>query len=382
MPVFTSSIELSDDYPSVEPSLKLNFAGSRALDPRITFTRSSVGTYVGKDGLVKTAGNNEPRFDHDPDTLESLGLLVEEQRANFALYSDDFGNAAWVKQTGHGQTSNTTISPDGTQNADTINRGATNQYIYQSIGITGSHVMSVWAKTPAGDGNKDFVMQHFNATDGALGATTFTATEQWQRFYMVAAPTVSGGWYPCIPVDLNQDFHVWGAQVEAGDFLTSYIPTTSAAVTRESDLATITAENFSGWFNPSESTLYASVSSRGSGGGGIVGIDNDSGTTYIDPIYTSTTITFYGSGSPGNAPRSNTGKDKVIQTWNDTGDIQTFTANGATVQSYTFSSAISPNLLSIGRYSFNTGNFLNGRVSEVRYYPKALTNAQLQLLTS
>ena len=83
MPVFTSELEFSDDYPTIEPSLKLDFANARALDPRITFTRASVATYVGKDGLIKTAGVNEPRFDHDRATGESLGLLIEEQRTNY-----------------------------------------------------------------------------------------------------------------------------------------------------------------------------------------------------------------------------------------------------------------------------------------------------------
>ena len=82
MPVFTSSIEVTADYPTIKPSLNLNFARARALDPRITFTRASVGTYVGRDGRIKTAGNNEARFDHDPVTLESLGLLIEESRTN------------------------------------------------------------------------------------------------------------------------------------------------------------------------------------------------------------------------------------------------------------------------------------------------------------
>ena len=78
MPVFTSSIEVTADYPTIKSSLNMNFTRSRALDPRVTFTRASVGTYVGRDGLIKTAGNDEPRFDHDPETLESLGLLIEE----------------------------------------------------------------------------------------------------------------------------------------------------------------------------------------------------------------------------------------------------------------------------------------------------------------
>ena len=90
MPVFTSSIEVTADYPTIKPSLNLNFARSRSLDSRITFTRASVGTYVGRDGLIKTAGENEARFDHDPETLESLGLLIEESRTNIITSSSVF----------------------------------------------------------------------------------------------------------------------------------------------------------------------------------------------------------------------------------------------------------------------------------------------------
>jgi hypothetical protein len=72
-------------YPSSDPTLDLNFAGARALDPRVTFTRSSVATRVGPDGLLQTVAPNVARFDHSPTTRESLGLLVEEQRTNLLL---------------------------------------------------------------------------------------------------------------------------------------------------------------------------------------------------------------------------------------------------------------------------------------------------------
>jgi hypothetical protein len=74
--VFNTSAEL--DFPNVLPTLDLDFANSKTLDPRIDFTRASGGSYVGADGLIKYAGVNEARFDHDPVTGESLGLLVEE----------------------------------------------------------------------------------------------------------------------------------------------------------------------------------------------------------------------------------------------------------------------------------------------------------------
>jgi hypothetical protein len=65
------------NYPKVRPTLDLNFARVKELYPIITFTRASGGSYVGADGLIKLAGVNEPRFDHDPYTGESLGFLVE-----------------------------------------------------------------------------------------------------------------------------------------------------------------------------------------------------------------------------------------------------------------------------------------------------------------
>jgi hypothetical protein len=92
MSVYTVGSNKSSDsiFPKVRPSLDLDFANSKTLDPRITFTRSSGGSYVGADGLIKYAGVNEARFDHNPVTGESLGLLVEEQRTNLQRHSEDF----------------------------------------------------------------------------------------------------------------------------------------------------------------------------------------------------------------------------------------------------------------------------------------------------
>ena len=69
-------------FPTVRPTLNLDFANTKTLDPRVTFTRASTGTFVGSNGLIQTAASNIPRFDHNPTTGESLGLLVEEARTN------------------------------------------------------------------------------------------------------------------------------------------------------------------------------------------------------------------------------------------------------------------------------------------------------------
>ena len=94
----TGALEVTQEYPSIRPTLDLNFAATKTLDRRITFTRDSVGTYIDENGLVKYASNNVPRFDHDFDTRESLGLLIEESRTNKFTYSTTIGGT-WMEST-------------------------------------------------------------------------------------------------------------------------------------------------------------------------------------------------------------------------------------------------------------------------------------------
>jgi len=444
MPVFTSSIEVTADYPTIKPSLNLNFARSRSLDPRITFTRASTATYVGRDGLIKTAGEDEARFDHDPDTLESLGLLLEESRTNYLGNSEmlanwNFGVAgdAFTASSGSQLSTNPDGSspayhyvPSSTAGLHRFNRPVTvptldtnyvvslfvkrvtagsvsnlNRFVELEVtGAFGANTPGTGQSGVTGGSSVTFDMENLvietqtNNSDGYVGdAKIEPYPNGWYRLSYVFNPGIGTQftgyvwWGHCSALadDTNEtgndnpSFYFWGASVENGSFISSHIPTpANSSVTRAADFATILGESFNSFFNPYESTLYASVVSNGTSNGGIIGIDRTDGVTYIDPIYTGSTITFYGSGGPGNKPRSGDGRDKLIQTWNDTGDTQSFTANGATPSSYTFTSAIAPDKLSIGRYSYAGGNFFNGRISEVRYYGKALPDAQLQLLTS
>jgi len=98
------------DFPNIRPSLDLRFALAKKLDPRITFTRGSTGTYFGSDGLMRTAAANEPRFDHDPVTGQSLGLLVEESRQNLLTYSNDYYFFSWWLDFGRNWNQNTRFS--------------------------------------------------------------------------------------------------------------------------------------------------------------------------------------------------------------------------------------------------------------------------------
>ena len=101
-------MSISQNFPDEGPSLNLNFASSRILDPRITFTRTSTGTYLSNNGLVTIASANTPRFDHsyNGSNVQSLGLLIEESRTNLVTYSENFDNAVYSK-TNVGITTNT-----------------------------------------------------------------------------------------------------------------------------------------------------------------------------------------------------------------------------------------------------------------------------------
>jgi hypothetical protein len=84
-------MSIQQNFPAISPSLNLNFARSKTLDPRITFTRTSSATRVNGQGLIEVVPTNAPRFDHSYDpvsgTVRSLGLLVEEARSNFVFLS-------------------------------------------------------------------------------------------------------------------------------------------------------------------------------------------------------------------------------------------------------------------------------------------------------
>ena len=411
MPVYTSSIEVTADYPTIKPSLNLNFARSRSLDPRITFTRASTATYIGRDGLVKYAGVDEPRFDHDPDTLESLGLLIEESRTNIALYSQEFNNVYWSK-TGGGNpgttvTANQAVAPDGTNTADFIDYTTAifnSQNIERSYDATPdgkTYTASVWIKGTSG--------QTINLTLDASGvngsAEQFTLNGNWQRFSITRT-------YPAGSPDalfrfgtrnLNHpsagtatQIYAWGAQIELGSFPTSYIPTSGAAVTRARDDASITGESFSSWYNDTEGTIVSTVKidanrsytgtfrhmyqftfSSGNSNDRIGFIISSSNNPSSDITNSSSGI--FQTNEPN---YTNIGDPVTVALAVKTDDFA-YSVNGLTPRIDNLGNLPPMNFLYIGRVRDNNQlGSINGTISKLVYYPKRLTNAQLQLLTS
>ena len=409
------------NYPEIRPTLDLNFARVKALDPRITFTRASGGSYVGADGLIKLAGVNEPRFDHDPYTGESLGLLVEEARTNLITYSEQFDNAAWTKSFGSIST-NTTTAPDGTLTADKfINDSSNSEHYITGPGVTFAPLTTgttfscfakaaEFSKVAIGYPNALVV---FDLTNGTIFSTTnafsFTLVSSIQSF--------PGGWYRCsIAVNTNgtpfnpnltiwmadasgnrsyagdgiSGIFLWGAQLEAGSFPTSYIPTEGSSRTRAADVASITGANFSSWYNYNASTIVIDgkpLSLSGSprlitmsGGGG----ENRLWTVAQD-FYTSS----YASGGGGQVLTSYAIDATSFKKYAYTFDYNS-TSNLTTLKNTTFGQTVLTNTASGYNIPLSGANLHIGSsgdasghkwIRRLTYYPKRLTDAQLQVLT-
>ncbi len=422
MPLITSDLEFSDDYPTIEPSLKLDFANARALDPRITFTRASVATYVGKDGLIKTAGENEPRFDHDSITGESLGLLIEEERTNLFEYSGDFTNADWAKFD-VSISSNSIIAPDGSTNSYTITEGTANSQhnITDTTTVTGTKTFSVYAKLASG--SRLLRIVDYNATDGAVTARfdlsngTIDAGSDssavikdcgngWYRCSITTTTTVESNYYISLcqsdstftyTGDGSSSFYIFGAQLEVGSFPTSYIPTSGSTVTREKEFPAIETSSidFNDFSQGGEGTLVCEFSNAGA-------IGSDVAVCFSGDTHNGATFVGLGTNSNRNAfnrVRVN-GTNTVLSTdsnFTTTGFYKvafgigqsrcTLTVRGSSsgvVEDTSVSYDSTPYtklVLGCDQTSNSSNNMINGTIKSVFYYPTLLTDTQLQTLT-
>jgi hypothetical protein len=401
-------------YPTVRPTLNLDFAKTKALDPRVTFTRASTATFVGADGLIKTAASGAARFDHNPATGESLGLLVEEARTNSFLYSEQFDNAYWY-QNAVSVTANSAVAPDGTLTADKIIPNTSNvpHEISKSVGVTGSYSTTIYAKNAGYNGvalnayTGAFNEQiRVNLSTGTINSITSGATGSltafangWYKITLSTTLPASSGIYITVTNNNVSSFagdgtsgiFIWGAQLEAGSFPTSYIPTTTATVTRAADVASMTGTNFSSWYRQDEGTItakYANIKA----GGRVVEINNN-----ID----NSDYHFIVAGPTGNLFWSayNTPSTAIFQgSIDSSASVRNFayayrsgsygaTLNGITPVTGTGSNIPAVNRLWIGGPYGSSGSgpnvaSPNGTIARLAFYPVRLPNAQLQALTA
>lgn len=170
-------------------------------------------------------------------TLWQQGYLCEPQITNRLLYSEDFSNAAWAK-TNVTVTADSTAAPDGATTADTLTATAANGTVIQDLGVVASakKTGSLWLKRKTGSGNIQLTM------DGGTGWTTVAVGADWTRFPITQ--TLADEDFGVRIVTSGDEVYAWGGQIEqangwsGGAWMTTYVPTTSAAVQRKGDALT------------------------------------------------------------------------------------------------------------------------------------------------
>lgn len=257
------------------PSIDWSFyAGS--LDPSLTFARASTATYFDATGMMQTAAAGVPRFDHDPSSGLALGLLLEESRTNQVPYSQAFDAASWTVSA-MTVTPGAAVAPDGSLTAYKLADDSTTGSTAHSLtaNLTSLLASSTWTTSifaSASDrrylvirlvsnttttnycyGYFDLVAGTFIFGSSGVGvtvaATMIALGNGWYRCSVSGAPDTSGTglrvFFGASLLNTNSTvyvgvpgagIYVWGAQLEAGAFVTSYIPTpTAAAVTRAAE---------------------------------------------------------------------------------------------------------------------------------------------------
>jgi hypothetical protein len=391
-----------------------DFANAKSLNhsfgPNINFTRNSIATYFDAGGTLRTAIANEPRFDHNPSNNNSLGLLIEESRQNLFQRSEEFDNAYWTKTTTT-VTANDALAPDGTTTADLTEKtgnDATTPARVISVSAA-AHTLSAFFKNNTGDRAR----LRIDATGGTVVAAIFDIVAgtvvSADAGLTTSIVNVGNGWFRCaitytfagavnatfgisarntVADNTGAKAWIWGAQLEAGAFPTSYIPTTSAAVTRSADSAIVSP--ISSFYNQSEGTLFAEWSLVNlSGGRNVLVAGNESGgeNRLVIQARDSTNATRHLAFIAGVAEVA-------------TLDFATFVAgtaksafayaagnyaatrNGASVLTSSHGAVPSVSALRIGAATIVGDDQLNGHIRKIAYYPKRLSNALLQSLTT
>jgi len=410
-------MSISQNFPEEGPTLNLNFAGSKTLDPRITFSRTTTGTYMDDSGLIKVAPADAPRFDHRyvNGEIESLGLLVEEERSNLFTRSEEITTAYF----GGGGTigTDTILNPYGISSSVSYVTTSERVRLFNADGYS-TLAFSFFSKKRFGGLERDYayieifqvavgggsLQAYYFNYDGNNSDGTYVKdvkTEQypngWYRFScrLVARSDYNGGTFSTTSrVDIEggySDNYVWGIQVEAASFATSYMPTSGSTATRNPDNVSMTGDNFSDWYNQSEGSILwrGTIDSLPISGSRIFQIYNSStdtgkmaisvennGLMYMRVRKTNETTQTYGLGtvSYGSEYKISLGVDgsSLCLAVND--EIKTTISDSFTLSS-------SDTLIFTDLRDLGGARKFTTRHTGLSYYPTRLTNAQLQTLT-
>ncbi len=386
-------------------------------DTVTSYTPTTTAPITNYIPALQTAPAGVPRFYHNPLTGESLGLLIEESRTNLLTYSEQFDNAVWAK-TGATVQTNAAVAPDGAVTAEKLVESAVGgaHVAVQNSNLVSGVIYTLSIHMEAGErkkcrlqasslgayldidltpgaisvgGGVGYVSSEVNLVGNGVyrASLTFTESTTGLRGHAIYIRNAEGA--VSYTGDGFSGIYIWGAQLEAGSFATSYIPTAASAVTRAADSASMTGANFSSWYRADEGTLYAEANAKSSGAlieanngasserlaisidgpnSRLAAVDANAGTYYA---------IFYSAA--GSAPVNASNKGAFAYRVNDFA----MSANATTVATDTSGVVGNPTQLRIGSSGLGaTGEYVNGTIKRLAYYPKRLTNAQLQSLTA
>jgi hypothetical protein len=398
-----------------------NDAGNGAVDTSLwrgtgpaTFTRATTATTVGIDGLVKGVASGMLRSYYDPSSLIYVGCLIESfSTTNIALRSEEFDNAAWTK-TRSSVSANATTAPDGTATADKIVEDSTassTHTVNQSIAFTSgnAYTFSCWFKA-AGRTFVEIVLptavfgmtrgSFFNLSTGALGANINSVPGRsiqafpngWYRCSITDTATATTSGTPTVFLasadnvdsysgDGSSGIYAWGAQVEislVGALPSSYVPTTTATVTRNADVLKYpTTGNILGTIG----TCYMEATALGTGVGQQLLLDPTAGSGRT-PIYRNSTNNlgiYDGTNGPSDGSINTTGVTKVATSWGGAGQKACVGGGAVTAAAFDGDYTISADMQIAND---NTVRHLPYVIKNLRIYSTQASDAVLQQMTT
>jgi hypothetical protein len=371
---------------------------------RFTVSRNTTATRVNSSGLIASVASGILRLDY-PVTGGCPAALIEPSAQNLVLQSETFDvSGTWTLVTGGTGvnpvvTPNAAISPDGTQSADNIvlNVGSGTlstdvSIIRQNITVSAvAYTYSIWLKSNTG--TNQFVSLRFNSAP----SQEVTITNDWQRFTFTGTPA-SGSRDFGLDLRGNNtsgqktcNILAWGAQVETGSVATTYIPTTTAAVSRAADVISASGALVSGLIGQTEGTIYAEVDVRNFAssaarrivnmrvdGNNLLSLEINSAGTSIEFVATSggVAVTTTASGLTS-------GIQKIAVGYNSAASGTALYVNGTLRDTKTIAiPSLASVVFGLGvRADGGAGTQLNDRIRAAAIYTTRLSNAQLAELT-
>jgi hypothetical protein len=375
-----------------------------------------------------------PRIDHDPVTpFAKRGLLMEEARTNLFLRSQEFENAAWGRFNST-PSANSVTAPDGTTTADTLTASAVTNVssIYNSSAISitpnADYSLSCYVKknthryvslvVQSSTLTNRFVTAVFDLDGGGSTATQTAVGSTSGTLVSTSMTSVGNGWYRLTVVgrqdsaavfavvqfvpaatgntfsntgDVNsatwagtESIYLWGAQLEAGSFPTSYIPTTTASVTRAADACSIATSLFP--YSASTQTFIGHISGTNADNRWVE-YDNGGASNYMYASYKDFEHLVVVSGGSivanidfGSIVKSQANKVGIALAVNDFAAGQ----NGGSVSTDTsgaMPAGTTATNVKLGGSGFSS-ICLNGHIRQFTYLPRRITNAELQARTA